>query len=114
MMSRMVRYSLISQHSFLHARREFSHHFFTNAYGTLVPRRNRHERRRHAGSAREGLEQGRASDSRPCFCQLRSWALISQLFASAFSAMVTNEVMCGIAGIIDLVGQRPAPEGVVQ
>jgi asparagine synthase (glutamine-hydrolysing) len=22
--------------------------------------------------------------------------------------------MCGIAGIIDLVGQRPAPEGVVQ
>jgi hypothetical protein len=22
--------------------------------------------------------------------------------------------MCGVAGIIDLVGQRPAPEGVVQ
>ena len=26
----------------------------------------------------------------------------------------SDEIMCGIAGIIDLGGQRPAPEGVVQ
>src|SRR6476659_10345919 len=41
----------------------------------------------------------------------RTW-FISSLSSIPSSAMVGR--MCGIAGIIDLVGERPAPSGVVR